>query len=128
MGEEQAITCHEGAPFAGVNGPTRWEERSYSGYRHCSYCGSLHPQDLRAILEAGGKLSGSDWKYGWPHKFYVHPIGGGMLKWYNAHLRDMSEEELAAFAPLLLEYSGIKFVREEGTLMCYASYYGYQRY
>jgi hypothetical protein len=39
--------------------------------RTCSYCGSVHPEDLLRILENGGDLGGSDWKYGWPHKFYV---------------------------------------------------------
>lgn len=39
--------------------------------RTCDYCGSIHPEDLLKILESGGSLGGSDWKYGWPHKFYV---------------------------------------------------------
>jgi hypothetical protein len=40
-------------------------------FRTCFYCGSIHPEDLLKALDAGGKLGGSDWKYGWPHKFYV---------------------------------------------------------
>lgn len=43
-------------------------------YRTCSYCGSIHPEDLLAALDAGAELHGSDWKYGWPHKFYVENI------------------------------------------------------
>jgi hypothetical protein len=40
-------------------------------YRTCGYCGSIHPEDLIAALAAGAELQGSDWKYGWPHKFYL---------------------------------------------------------
>lgn len=45
-------------------------------YRSCSYCGCIHPEDLYQLLqnEAGVNLGGSDWKYGWPHKFYVDGI------------------------------------------------------
>lgn len=41
--------------------------------RHCWYCGSIHPGDLYELLASGNvlKLGGADWKYGWPHKFYV---------------------------------------------------------
>jgi hypothetical protein len=47
---------------------------SYRPFRVCSFCGSMHPEDLVAALKAGARLSGSDWKNGWPHKFYVHDI------------------------------------------------------
>lgn len=43
-------------------------------FRTCSYCGSIHPEDLVKVLAEGATLGGSDWKYGWPHKFYVHGI------------------------------------------------------
>ena len=43
-------------------------------FRSCGYCGSIHPEDLTRALEAGATLGGSDWKYGWPHKFYVEGI------------------------------------------------------
>lgn len=39
--------------------------------RKCGYCGSIHPEDLVLAIERGAVLGGSDWKYGWPHKFYV---------------------------------------------------------
>lgn len=50
-------------------------------FRTCSYCGSINPEDLyRLLSEGNGTLSGSDWKYGWPHKFYLegvaNPIAG----------------------------------------------------
>jgi hypothetical protein len=40
-------------------------------FRTCSYCGSMHPEDLLNAVRAGATLGGADWKYGWPHKFYV---------------------------------------------------------
>ena len=43
-------------------------------FRSCSYCGSIHPEDLMAALDKGARMGGSDWKYGWPHKFYVYDI------------------------------------------------------
>lgn len=43
-------------------------------FRTCSYCGSMHPEDLLNALRAGASASGSDWKYGWPHKFYIEGI------------------------------------------------------
>lgn len=93
-------------------------------YRTCSYCGSIHPEDLLAALAiSGSRLSGSDWKYGWPHKFYldvpnpnkdtVVKIGCSSeyaegkriekaimgtretlhFKWYNEHLLDVGYSE-----------------------------------
>jgi hypothetical protein len=42
------------------------------GSKHCGYCGSMDPVELAELIEAGkATMSGSDWKYGWPHKFYV---------------------------------------------------------
>lgn len=40
-------------------------------WRTCSYCGSIHPEDLIKEIKRGAKLSGADWKYGWPHKLYL---------------------------------------------------------
>jgi len=47
---------------------------TFEPFRSCSYCGSIHPEDLFTALNAGAELNGSDWKYGWPHKFYVDRI------------------------------------------------------
>lgn len=42
------------------------------GFKCCGYCGSMDPIGLAELIEAGkATMSGSDWKYGWPHKFYV---------------------------------------------------------
>lgn len=47
-------------------------------FRTCSYCGSIHPEDLLIALNAGARLIGSDWKYGWPHKFYIRGMRSGL--------------------------------------------------
>lgn len=46
----------------------------YYDFRTCSYCGSIHPQDLLRVLAAGALMHGADWKYGWPHKFYIEDV------------------------------------------------------
>lgn len=82
-------TCHGDASQGGVFKvpEARWRPpREYDGgpyketHRTCYFCGSIHPEDLLTALEAGARLGGSDWKYGWPHKFYVenlpNPIAG----------------------------------------------------
>jgi hypothetical protein len=68
-------TCH--------GGNTTWRPKGEKlhpshdvpmAFRTCSYCGSIHPEDLLQALKAGATLGGADWKYGWPHKFYVEKI------------------------------------------------------
>jgi hypothetical protein len=51
----------------------KWEARD-RGFRTCNYCGSIHPEDLLRVLQAGATLETADWKYGWPHKFYVSNV------------------------------------------------------
>ena len=47
-----------------------WREPSRGEhYRTCSYCGSIHPEDL--AVEESWRAEWADRKYGWPHKFYV---------------------------------------------------------
>lgn len=76
-------TCHDADGFAQRFAPPSWhakgvklhpENDDVPAFRSCSYCGSMHPEDLVAALNAGARLGGSDWKYGWPHKFYVDDI------------------------------------------------------
>lgn len=38
-------------------------------FRRCSFCGSIHPDDL--LAEKGWRADWADLKYGFPHKFYV---------------------------------------------------------
>lgn len=43
--------------------------------KRCGYCGSLSVEDaIKFLKQPGTRFSGSDWKYGWPHKFYIEPL------------------------------------------------------
>lgn len=55
---------------------TTWEIRTEEvSSGNCSYCGSLSPADfIKFMNQPGTSFSGSDWKYGYPHKFYVEPV------------------------------------------------------
>jgi hypothetical protein len=82
-------TCHESDPRF-LNDEIIWRaletvlQRGIDGYpmdqpfRSCSYCGSIHPEDLLKVIEQGATLGGADWKYGWPHKFYIDRIPSGL--------------------------------------------------
>lgn len=128
-----------------------------SEVRTCDYCGSLHPEDLYTALHHGAKLRGSDWKYGFPHKFYVDNISNGYAgvetevggtydrgvftptrgigphaipaKWYTVHLTDegYDDESRDELLKLLELCSGISFFFDDGKLMYRAPYHGYQR-
>lgn len=73
-------TCHQVNAVFRFGAPSWIRQRANKyqpdgePFRRCSYCGSIHPEDLIAALDAGAQLGGSDWKYGWPHKFYVMSI------------------------------------------------------
>jgi len=76
----EAPTCHAKARRWGPD-PISWREprvdKEYGvtePFRRCSYCGSIHPEDLIRLLGEGATLNGADWKYGWPHKFYVEGV------------------------------------------------------
>jgi hypothetical protein len=57
-------------PTAYASGGWCWNDpRDGEHFRRCSYCGSIHPDDLAA--ESDWHADWADWKYGWPHKFYV---------------------------------------------------------
>jgi len=58
-------------PDATVRGRTwSWREPERGEhFRRCSWCGSIHPEDLAA--EPSWLPEWADQKYGWPHKFYV---------------------------------------------------------
>ena len=81
-------TCHGNAPTYQPEGCAWREPHNRAGgpyvetFRTCSYCGSIHPEDLLRAVNSGATLGGSDWKYGWPHKFYVegipNPVAGQM--------------------------------------------------
>ena|SRR2546423_15696004 len=120
----EPITCHKVSPVFNI------PEIKWRGDRkpvECSYCGSLYFDEVKRIVEEGGKLGGSDYKYGWPHKFYVYTKDGNMHKFYNEHLLDLPVEECGEFFALLKEHAGIEFFYQDGNLMYRAPYYGYQR-
>lgn len=66
--------------YPGLRAKGEWQtswtdgEPARDRFRRCWFCGSVHPEDLLAALRAGATLDGADWKYGWPHKFYVRGI------------------------------------------------------
>ena len=154
-------TCHEGVRSYA---PVHWHpgyERIEDGklmqsqpWRSCSFCGSIHPEDLVKALEGGTKLGGSDWKYGWPHKFYMempnpqperefvvstthrgdepivytfgkrHVLHG---KWYNEHLKDLDDAAFAVVAAALKKATDIEFARDEKGIKYAAPCVGYQK-
>lgn len=55
--------------------PSEWRaSRDGEPFRTCFWCGCIHPEDLLTAIKAGAVVGGSDWKYGWPHKFYVDVV------------------------------------------------------
>ena len=122
-------TCHGEAWPRPVQ--PRWETRAPETFRRCSYCGSIHPEDLIRLVGEGCQIHGSDWKYGWPHKFYVEGAhgAGGAGKWYNQHITDEGFDDEARGALLgILESSGITFkIEADGRLTWTAPSHGYQK-
>jgi hypothetical protein len=152
-GWPEVPTCH-GAAFPAEWAAPRTDEPYGYEFRTCSYCNSIHPADLLTYLEHGASLSGADWKYAWPHKFYIENIPNPLAdqivavgsedgvsimgpaplftwaKWYNSHLMDRgySSENLNALLAALSEHSGIKwFVDSEMGLTYKAPYQGFQK-
>lgn len=82
------------------------------GHEHCEYCGSLSVKDAVELLKTPGtRFSGSDWKYGWPHKFYVDHASWH-AKFYSAHLQKATDAELAAFSEASKACFGISWTRD----------------
>lgn len=67
-------TVHGSGRGSVSDAPSWREPRVGASHRTCSYCGSVHPGDLLGLLDKGAVLVGCDWKYGWPHKFYVENV------------------------------------------------------
>lgn len=83
----------------------------------------MHPEDLVKAIDAGAKLGGSDWKYGWPHKFYVSGIpdpGAGELRkmgkvnlgadWKTGLPREPTESDRARYPNWKQDEHGCWFV------------------
>ena len=123
----------------------------------CMYCGSLRVEDaIRYLKQPGTRFSGADWKYGWPHKFYLEPVnpeadkevevGGSYengvytptmgkrphlyFKFYNSHLKEATDEQLKEFSELSTRSFGIAWGRDEKGIFYRAprtnSFYGWQ--
>lgn len=143
-------TCHTVSSVFKISEFAWCEPRKDDGgpyaypFRTCSYCGSMHPEDLLHALEAGAQLGMADWKYGWPHKFYVDKIPnpkagddceigsryeGGVEepimgkapahtpgKWYNEHLAELEPAAFEKLSALIATRTGIEFMMVEGKL------------
>ena len=78
--------------------PTRWlrEEgdtwQDRSGKQHCSFCGSLHPDEFMRLAEAGHTLTPTDKNY----KTYIKHENE-KTKFYFAHL---SEDQMRKFVEI----------------------------
>lgn len=81
----------------------------------CGYCGSMTPAEaIKRMLVPGTSYSGADWKYGFPHKFY---IGSNYPhKFYSAHLKDATPEQFAEFNEISEKYFGVSWLIEDGQL------------
>lgn len=145
---EIEIKCHKIDPVFKYGRDIHWRtmdteplnDKQGLATRTCSYCGSIHPEDLLKAIEAGAKMGGSDWKYGWPHKFYVkgipNPIAGQEIevssvhqgeeklssvrepakdtvrgKFYNVHLEDLNDIDFTKVATVIEWETDIIFNR-----------------
>lgn len=123
-----------------------------SDYEHCSYCGSITIDDaLKGLSTPGVRYSGCDWKYGWPHKFYLnlpcephrHCVSGTShmgkmsdLKYqtrttihtnfYSEHLLDATPEQIKLWNEVAKPHLGIGFEIVNDKLHYSAPYAGYQ--
>lgn len=122
----------------------------------CSYCGSITIDDaIKAMETPGVEYSGSDWKYGWPHKFYFEIpcepyeriVGSSWengkrtderaicdkrhYKFYSRHLIDATPEQIERWNRVAAPLLGVRFeLGAEGDLKYSAppanSFYGFQ--
>ena len=97
------------------------------GLAVCDYCGSMTPQDaIRILKEEHSNGSGADWKYGWPHKFYLTGANDKGIKFYSNHLYDTTPEEFKELSDLIAKRLGIRFGMDERGLKYRAPYSDYQ--
>jgi hypothetical protein len=115
-------TCHDKDWQAQRFGQQTWraagerlhpENDHVPAFRSCSYCGSMHPEDMLNALRAGAKAGGSDWKYGWPHKFYIDGIpnsqAGNLVTRMSMSSRGEvpTDEENASLQDWAKRYNGV---------------------
>lgn len=123
-------------------------------FESCTYCGSISiDAAIKAFQTPRTNWSGSDWKYGFPHKWYVDvqhdPImrvlsstmSGGVTtygekrevrsyhgKFYVTHLDAATPEQWIEWVRFVEPVIGIRFEMTDGKLMYRAPYHGYQAY
>lgn len=131
---------------------TEMDESKYDdGFEHCSYCGSITVADMLRLMQTPEThYSGSDWKYGWPHKFYIDAkieprkrntsamyengketygysiVDKEHLKFYSTHLLDATEEQIKEWNEKVMPKLGIEFKFDNEKLMFGAPNSGYQ--
>lgn len=96
----------------------RWDAMP-NGDRCCSFCGSLHPDDFKRLVERAAAADDQTWieRSTKGYKWYVHQPGvknasEGGIKFYTWHLP--SEEFTAALnkvVPAAIDRSNAKFKR-----------------
>lgn len=126
-------------------------------YETCSYCGSFTIADTIKFFQTPGvEYSGADWKYGWPHKFYINRIpcepysrvvsstwqNGKQTdikretsnhrwgKFYSEHMIDATPEQLEQWNTIVTPKLGVSFSIKDDKLYWSApntdGFYGYQ--
>lgn len=96
--------------------------RNLAGADHCSYCGSMSVERaIQLLTTPGTKFSGSDWKYGYPHKFYIsnNKEFPQDLKFYSGHLVYAENNLLEKFNELAKKCFDIVFSKQEYQLGYY---------
>lgn len=112
---------HPGSVWVWRDADTRWSQPT------CSFCGSISPLSVAEFLEAGNDASGSEWRDGWPHKFYVTDDDGKEWKFYAEHLVDLSLEEFARVTSAVARVLKVTFEYDiVGRMKIRAPSYGYQ--
>lgn len=117
----KGMDVHPGAVWIWRDATERWPQRT------CSFCGSVMPEDFASWLSKGNDASGSEWKHGWPHKFYISDDNGLEWKFYSEHLTPLGSEEFSATTTLLADVLKIRFEYDAADRMLVrAPSYGYQ--
>jgi len=119
----------------------------------CSFCGSITPADMIALMQTEGtEYSGSDWKYGFPHKFYIeaviepidhycigatyqgdsvsdfqyHTKAREHLKFYTVHMGDATDEQVSDWNVKVAPLLGVRISRDEAGVVRWHATPGHQ--
>ena len=110
-----------GAVWIWREATSRWPQAT------CSFCGSVSPLDAAEWLNNGNDASGSEWKLGWPHKFYISDDTGLEWKFYSEHLTPLGQEDFAKVTEAIARVLKIRFEYDAADRMLVrAPSYGYQ--